>query len=243
MGEIACEECGKGFVPRERRSRCCSPECRRIFYRKTHREDAVRRTREWFAKNHEKRRAWLDKQKKPPVYIGCKQCGKEIRKLGSRIFCTKTCQYKHRKQTNPQWYVDAYQRYKPRANAASMKRYHTARQKSPWQILVEVAKVRARQKNIPFDLTLDWAKERWTGRCELTDIPFVLGVKIRGPFSPSIDQIKPNCGYTKDNSRFIIWAINSMKGVGSDKDVFDIAQAIVDRLGSNNASAVLSLPG
>ena len=109
--------------------------------------------------------------------------------------------------------------------------------------MLDMARVRARKKALPFNLTKEWCESRWTGRCEVTGVKFIVGTKIRGPFSPSLDQIKPSAGYTQDNCRFILWAVNNMKGVGSNADMAEIAKAIVEHHESKYAGLVLSLPG
>lgn len=105
-----------------------------------------------------------------------------------------------------------------------------ARLISPWLRLVSSAKSRALKYNIPFDLTEEWAVSRWTGQCELTNIPFRTDLPGSGPktFSPSIDQIKPRAGYTQTNCRFVLWAVNALKHDGTDEDMYLVAAALID---------------
>jgi hypothetical protein len=49
------------------------------------------------------------------------------------------------------------------------------------------------------------------------------------PYSPSIDRINPLKGYTQDNSRWVLTAVNSFKGEMSDAEMLTIARALVDR--------------
>ena len=67
---------------------------------------------------------------------------------------------------------------------------------------------RERKTPVPFDLTIEWALERWTGRCEITGLPFEVR-KVGGPnpFSPSIDRIIADKGSTQDNCRFVLFGI------------------------------------
>ena len=67
----------------------------------------------------------------------------------------------------------------------------------------------------------------------MTDIPFIVS-KRPAPFlfSPSIDRIDPAQGYVTSNCRFVLFAVNAMKGSGTDADILVIAKAIVDRLPS-----------
>lgn len=98
----------------------------------------------------------------------------------------------------------------------------------PWVELVNGAKGRSKAAGLEFDLTHGWGESRWTGRCELTNIPFVLGKKGHsgGLYSPSIDRITPKIGYTQSNCRFILCSINCFKGAGTDQEIMLIAAAL-----------------
>jgi hypothetical protein len=66
------------------------------------------------------------------------------------------------------------------------------------------------------------------------------------PFSASLDKIEPSKGYTKNNSRFILWGCNALKGVGADEDMYAIALRITKTspsIVSAYAGAILALPG
>lgn len=83
-------------------------------------------------------------------------------------------------------------------------------------------------KNIVFNLSKDWAKRVYTGKCELTNLPFRRAVnRITNPFSPSVDRIKPENGYVPENCRVILMGVNSLKGTGTDDDVYTIAKALL----------------
>ena len=106
--------------------------------------------------------------------------------------------------------------------------YYKSREAAPWLVSLQSAKARCKKSGMEFSLTPDWAKARWTGRCEMTDIPFVMS-KRPAPFvfSPSLDRKDPSKGYTPDNCRFILHAVNALKGAGTDEDVVEICKAIV----------------
>lgn len=78
---------------------------------------------------------------------------------------------------------------------------------------------------------MEWAEKRWTGKCEITGLPFILSTQ-RNPylFSPSLDKIVPSLGYVPDNCRFILHAVNALKGAGTDEQMLEIAKAIVEKL-------------
>jgi len=76
---------------------------------------------------------------------------------------------------------------------------------------------RAAAKGRGFDLDLDWAlaEVRSSGfKCPLTGIPYFMETTVpkRGvhPYAPSIDRIDSAKGYTKDNCRIVIFALNAM---------------------------------
>ena len=112
-------------------------------------------------------------------------------------------------------------------------RAQKARLASPWKELLHAARWRARKKNVPFELTNEWAAARWTGRCEVSGFEFSLGQRTSGPkfFSPSIDRIDAIKGYVSDNCRFVLWAVNSFKHDATDADMLLVARAIVARMG------------
>jgi hypothetical protein len=121
--------------------------------------------------------------------------------------------------------------------AREAKRYHATRIWLPWLNSFRGSKQRAKRENIPFTITKEWAIARWTGKCEVTGIEFVLSTS-RNPylFSPSLDRIVPSLGYTPDNSRFVLHAVNALKGAGTDTDMLKIATAIVRSLTPQNCA-------
>jgi hypothetical protein len=72
-------------------------------------------------------------------------------------------------------------------------------------------KHRAKLLNLPFDLSLsDIVVPK---RCPVLGIPLIVntgGLK-RGPNTPSVDRIKPERGYVKDNIVVISWRANRIK--------------------------------
>lgn len=75
------------------------------------------------------------------------------------------------------------------------------------------AKFSAKEKNIPFDLDMEWIKQKiQAGICELTGIKFKLEPLENGrqnPYTASLDRIVPEEGYIKSNVRMILWALNA----------------------------------
>ena len=93
--------------------------------------------------------------------------------------------------------------------------------------LYESAKDRSAKKNMVFEITLDYLLEKYEkqeGKCEMTGIPFTSernpdGKRFYMPYSPSLDRIDSNKGYTKDNVRLVCVIVNLALNVFGE-DVF-----------------------
>lgn len=172
-----------------------------------------------------------------PKQLNCDVCGSEfVQKTRLQRYCSSTCYQKawplnnkeknaersrRRKKEHPEWYVEREPRYRKnyRAKVISM---------LPWKYMLRSRKIDAERKQLPFDLTNEWAAARWTGRCELTGIEFVVNDKPGPhPFSGSLDRIKPELRYVQNNCRFILFACNSAKGSGTDEDLYKVAEALM----------------
>lgn len=105
-----------------------------------------------------------------------------------------------------QWRVD-----NPERHAQKSRNHHNSirgRAKS----LFNSALRRAEKRNYEIDIDLDWVIFRLEkGHCEITGIPFVFETRLNGhrnPYSPSLDRKDSTKGYTKENCRIILWALN-----------------------------------
>ena len=83
------------------------------------------------------------------------------------------------------------------------------------------------ENDIPYDLDSEWLYERLAKGCELTGRSFELDTDRQSPFSPSIDRLVSDGGYTKDNCRLILNGLNMLNGSGTDEQMFEIAEALV----------------
>ena len=132
--------------------------------------------------------------------------------------------------SNPEFHREA-RRAERRANPEKFRvRQHEQRAKKPWQHLLSKAKARARLYGYPYSLTKDWAKKTYTGYCAVTRLPFNLDYLQQSgprPRSPSIDRIDSLEGYTPENCRFVLFAVNSFKGTMSDDEMCTLAKAII----------------
>ena len=97
-------------------------------------------------------------------------------------------------------------------------------------MLFESARSRAKKRGLKFDLTEEWVLHRVRlGYCQETRIPFDMGKPPEGcnynPYSPSIDQIRPGQGYTRNNCRLVITALNTALGRWGDDTYETVATA------------------
>lgn len=224
--------CPKEFTPRDARQRCCSKACGTALYAASPRRKAKnkawgkanqnrrikaakaryasdteyrdrrkRYTREWSAANPEQRRAINAKDREKPK---------------NRVKAAKISRV---------WHAD----HRDDANGRRIVRKQTERSRDPWKGPVDAAIRRAKERGLPCDITHEWARARWTGCCELTGLPFVIGERGNGPrpFSASLDQIRAAKGYTTDNCRFILWCVNAFKHTGTDAEMFMVAEALL----------------
>jgi hypothetical protein len=119
------------------------------------------------------------------------------------------------------------ERTKKRSNPEATKQAFVAwRDENRGKALCTVAKYRAKQKGLSFDLDAEDIQRRIDANaCELTGVPFDLtGGKTWD--SPSLDRIDSTRGYTQDNVRVVLYCVNVMANVWGPKKILDIADAI-----------------
>jgi len=161
---------------------------------------------------------WKDKTKKSGYQSACKFCQKE--------------QAKRFKLSNPEYFIikgrEKYAAIEDK-EAYNKKRYsdkkeeYLARRFAYWKSirgrfkeLLCSAKGRANNKNIEFNLTYEWILDLYDKQgcvCSLTGIAFDFDNKPKvkrsyNPYSPSLDRIDTSKGYTQDNVRLVLTAIN-----------------------------------
>lgn len=111
-------------------------------------------------------------------------------------------------------------------NACRTKYNRTLQSSSPknyLQMAVSNAKQRAKTKQVPFELTLDYIMGLWKtqkGRCTLTGLAmtYSVGDKKARDMNVSIDRIDSTKGYTLGNVHLVCSRVNVMK---SDLDMTD----------------------
>jgi hypothetical protein len=105
-----------------------------------------------------------------------------------------------------------------------------------WRIgkLFASAKYRAKDKNLPFNLTLEYLIGLWDkqdGKCSIVGIPFNLNSPIEinqvNPNAPSIDRIIPKLGYVQGNVRFVIYHVNVALSEYGEDSLIKLAKQLV----------------
>jgi len=217
-----CPECKARFEhPAKGLQTFCSRSCRlKAWRRKRYRDDPEKMREEWrtaHERNREKRlermHAYYQKN-----HDAIRAQVKEHRKVdGNRL----------RAQDRARWTGERQER----GNTKRKEHAQATRITLPWKPLLKSASDRAQQEGLEFTLTEQWARDNWTGKCALTNIPFVLGQRGSGPKhrSPSIDRIVPNLGYTPNNCRFILALANLIKKdrINVDTDVISATVSLL----------------
>lgn len=103
------------------------------------------------------------------------------------------------------------------------------------EYLCKCAKSRAKSRDQDFDLDAKWVEERLVaGKCEATGIDFVFGEKSEdqrtNPWSPSLDRINNDGGYTKDNVQVVVWMFNQAKMQWSREQFMVMVKALAKPL-------------
>lgn len=102
----------------------------------------------------------------------------------------------------------------------SVKKYHETI-KGRASLMFYNAKGRAKKYGLEFALDRDWIEAKLaTGYCEVTGFEFTFeSTDTRyNPWSPSVDQIVPGAGYTKDNVQIVCTIHNTSKNEWGEAD-------------------------
>ncbi len=81
------------------------------------------------------------------------------------------------------------------------------------------------RKGIPFNLTLEHLLEVFPDECPVFKLPFYMDEKkVHTSFSPSVDKIIPELGYTIGNVQVISFKANAMKRDATLAELYIFAQ-------------------
>lgn len=149
----------------------------------------------------------MGRQKKDKTFYlcsKCKECCKEERLKYQKdpIFKTQQNLYRRERRKNNKEHRDKVRQQ----GRESCRRNHI-------RVMLHNAKNRAKKLNIEFSLT----KEDIIipNKCPLLETPFIVGTKENYLYTPTIDRIDINKGYTKDNIKIITMLANSMKNAAT----------------------------
>ncbi len=226
MLNLACNFCASSFQAETKRTHYCSRFCRsRASYQRNKKERIARlqaRYKNDSAYREKIKRATREGYKKDP----------EKRRLAARKYAADPV-----KANLIRNYQKWYRKNNKEKLQLKMKRArHRRRTLYPWRSCLDNAKKSVQskptKKHLLFDLTDAWAAARWTGKCELTGIAFVIPAPSENNkmLWPSIDRIDSKVGYTQTNCRFILLAINSFRMDGTDAEMLLIARALVQNI-------------
>jgi len=93
--------------------------------------------------------------------------------------------------------------------------------------LWSAARNRAKRKGVPFSLSHeDIEKALLRGRCQVTGLPFTLqATGGQHPFSPTLHRVNPAKGYTRRNTKLVIWAFNAACCFWGEKILWQVVAA------------------
>ncbi len=97
------------------------------------------------------------------------------------------------------------------------------------------AKQRARDKGLKFSLTQEFIEAALKkGTCQATGVSFDFNASSGGkgqsnPWSPSLDRVNPEKGYTKDNVQVVALIYNRAKGADKEADVRLLARKLCEK--------------
>jgi hypothetical protein len=117
----------------------------------------------------------------------------------------------------------------PEAYRAATKRQNERRREThPDYIMFDSARRNAQRLGVPFSITREWVQERVDrGRCEVTNITFQ-SLPRGNPFCASLDQKRPQGGYTPENAQVVVCIYNLAKNKWSHEDVLTLAKALIN---------------
>ena len=97
------------------------------------------------------------------------------------------------------------------------------------------AKSRAKEKNIPIDLDLDYLESIVVDKCPILDLPLSWGVRTgkQTDNSPSLDKLDATKGYIKGNVYWLSLRANTIKSTGNSQEHRLIADWI-DKVNQHN---------
>ena len=111
-------------------------------------------------------------------------------------------------------------------------------------LIADARKADARKQKFEINISADWIEEKLKkGTCELTGLPFDFSPSKNtylNKYAPSLDRIDSGRGYTKDNVRVVLCAVNIALGQYTDEEMLPILKAMIT--GIENAQKKSTTP-
>jgi len=109
--------------------------------------------------------------------------------------------------------------------------------------LIKESRKRAKKKDLPYDLTIEWAMDLYEKACPMSSLPYAPSdIPGRpGPRLPSIDRIDPALGYIQSNCRLVCTQANYALNVWGDEVLKEFCRGVAETAPAKDASDT-SLP-
>jgi hypothetical protein len=108
-------------------------------------------------------------------------------------------------------------------HAAYCKSYGMGR---PFYALLNTARKRAKDRDLPFSITEEYLESIWTGVCPVFQVRLDLpshGGNALSPTKPSLDRLVPDKGYIPGNVIWISFRANTIKSDANSEEVQAVA--------------------
>lgn len=153
--------------------------------------------------------------------IICKMCGQKhtyVQKRKPKKFCCNKC-------------ACAYHGKYVRDKAKEALRQKSYYKKHYAKKLIVTSKQSVKDKDLQHSISEAHLNQQLaSGKCQVTGLPIKNNIgsgENRGAYSPSLDRIDNAVGYTDSNTRVVSWQYNLAKGKFTDRDVNNLAIALV----------------
>jgi len=160
----------------------------------------------------------VDRSKSSGYCSQCKECQSQFRRANKKKIKDRNDKYREKNKEE----ISARNKKYRQSNKGRREKYWEDRSTMQFIFcnLIRNAKSRARNNNLPFNLTVEWLEGSFVSHCPITLQPIdwlkeqVVNGKP-GPNSPSIDKIKPELGYVQSNCAILSHRGNLIKNDGT----------------------------
>jgi len=112
----------------------------------------------------------------------------------------------------------------PRCKECRKKEARKSYKSNPFVTLIRCKRAECKKKDIPFDLTVEYLKQIWTGFCPIDGSSISIGAKHPAAHkSAHLDRLIPEKGYTIGNVFFLSSRMNRLKYNASVEELRKVA--------------------